>query len=192
MLGLEAAGVVSGLACVWLAVRQNVWTFPVGLVNNLLPGDVLGGRHPRQRLAPARLRGPGGAGLEVVAAWGPRRRPAAPAPGPRPVPGLRGVDARSRPRAVPGGRGRHHPGAVRPARRGPRPGDHLVGARPDRHDRRLHPGRRGRHGRPRRGRRPLAGSRCRRRRGAGRRGARHRPVAGLLRRRPGRGPDPLR
>ena len=28
---LEATGLVSGLACVWLLIRQNIWTFPVGL-----------------------------------------------------------------------------------------------------------------------------------------------------------------
>jgi nicotinamide mononucleotide transporter len=29
---LEATGLISGLACVWLLIRQNVWTFPVGLL----------------------------------------------------------------------------------------------------------------------------------------------------------------
>lgn len=29
---LELAGLVSGLGCVWLLIRQNVWTFPVGLI----------------------------------------------------------------------------------------------------------------------------------------------------------------
>jgi nicotinamide mononucleotide transporter len=29
---LEFAGLVSGLACVWLLIRQNIWTFPIGLV----------------------------------------------------------------------------------------------------------------------------------------------------------------
>jgi nicotinamide mononucleotide transporter len=29
---LEATGLISGLACVWLVIRQNIWTFPVGLV----------------------------------------------------------------------------------------------------------------------------------------------------------------
>lgn len=29
---LEFAGLVSGLVCVWLLIREKVWTFPVGLV----------------------------------------------------------------------------------------------------------------------------------------------------------------
>jgi nicotinamide mononucleotide transporter len=29
---LEFSGLVSGLLCVWLLIRQNVWTFPIGLV----------------------------------------------------------------------------------------------------------------------------------------------------------------
>lgn len=29
---LEFAGLVSGLVCVWLLIRENVWTFPIGLV----------------------------------------------------------------------------------------------------------------------------------------------------------------
>lgn len=29
---LELSGLVSGLVCVWLLVRGNVWTFPVGLI----------------------------------------------------------------------------------------------------------------------------------------------------------------
>jgi nicotinamide mononucleotide transporter len=29
---LEAIGLVSGLLCVWLLIRQNVWTFPIGLI----------------------------------------------------------------------------------------------------------------------------------------------------------------
>ena len=29
---LELAGLSSGLLCVWLLIRQNVWTFPIGLV----------------------------------------------------------------------------------------------------------------------------------------------------------------
>ena len=32
----EILGFVTGAACVWLAVRQNVWTFPVGLANNVV------------------------------------------------------------------------------------------------------------------------------------------------------------
>jgi nicotinamide mononucleotide transporter len=30
---LEAASVVTGAVCVWLTVRENVWNFPLGLVN---------------------------------------------------------------------------------------------------------------------------------------------------------------
>lgn len=30
----EIIGFATGAVCVWLAVRQNVWTFPVGLANN--------------------------------------------------------------------------------------------------------------------------------------------------------------
>jgi nicotinamide mononucleotide transporter len=29
---LELAGLVSGVLCVWLLIRENIWTFPVGLV----------------------------------------------------------------------------------------------------------------------------------------------------------------
>jgi len=29
---LEGIGLVSGLLCVWLLIRENVWTFPVGLI----------------------------------------------------------------------------------------------------------------------------------------------------------------
>ena len=29
---VEFTGLVSGLLCVWLLIRQNVWTFPIGLV----------------------------------------------------------------------------------------------------------------------------------------------------------------
>src|SRR5262245_19208764 len=32
----EVAGFVTGAACVWLVVRQNIWNFPVGIANNLL------------------------------------------------------------------------------------------------------------------------------------------------------------
>jgi nicotinamide mononucleotide transporter len=32
MSWLELAGLASGLVCVWLLIRQNVWTFPIGLV----------------------------------------------------------------------------------------------------------------------------------------------------------------
>ena len=31
----EVAGFVTGALCVWLVVRQNVWTFPVGIANNV-------------------------------------------------------------------------------------------------------------------------------------------------------------
>ncbi|MDQ3032159.1 MAG: nicotinamide riboside transporter PnuC [Myxococcota bacterium] len=31
----EALGAVTGVACVWLLARQNVWTWPVGLANNV-------------------------------------------------------------------------------------------------------------------------------------------------------------
>ncbi len=29
---LEGIGLVSGLLCVWLLIRQNIWTFPIGLI----------------------------------------------------------------------------------------------------------------------------------------------------------------
>ncbi|MEZ5550271.1 MAG: nicotinamide riboside transporter PnuC [Pseudomonadales bacterium] len=32
MAWLEAVGLGSGLLCVWLLIRQNVWTFPIGLI----------------------------------------------------------------------------------------------------------------------------------------------------------------
>jgi nicotinamide mononucleotide transporter len=32
----EIAGFVTGAACVWLLVRQNIWNFPFGIANNLL------------------------------------------------------------------------------------------------------------------------------------------------------------
>lgn len=31
----EIAGFVTGGLCVWLVVRQNIWTFPVGIANNI-------------------------------------------------------------------------------------------------------------------------------------------------------------
>src|SRR4051794_37953858 len=33
---VEVLGFVSGAVCVWLATRQNVWNFPVGIANNVL------------------------------------------------------------------------------------------------------------------------------------------------------------
>jgi nicotinamide mononucleotide transporter len=33
---LELIGTVAGFACVWLVVRQNIWNWPVGIVNNVL------------------------------------------------------------------------------------------------------------------------------------------------------------
>ena len=33
---IEAAGFVSGLATVWLTVRQNIWTWPTAIANELL------------------------------------------------------------------------------------------------------------------------------------------------------------
>ena len=30
---VEILGFVTGAACVWLAARENVWNFPVGIVN---------------------------------------------------------------------------------------------------------------------------------------------------------------
>jgi nicotinamide mononucleotide transporter len=34
----ELLGFISGAACVWLVVKQNVWTFPVGIANAILFG----------------------------------------------------------------------------------------------------------------------------------------------------------
>ena len=31
----EIVGFVTGAVCVWLAVRQNIWTYPIGIVNNV-------------------------------------------------------------------------------------------------------------------------------------------------------------
>lgn len=36
MAWLELAGLISGLICVWLLIKQNVWTFPIGLVYSLI------------------------------------------------------------------------------------------------------------------------------------------------------------
>jgi nicotinamide mononucleotide transporter len=36
MAWLEFTGLASGLLCVWLLIRQNVWTFPIGLVYSLV------------------------------------------------------------------------------------------------------------------------------------------------------------
>ena len=33
---LELTGLISGLLCVWLLIRQNVWTFPIGLVYSVV------------------------------------------------------------------------------------------------------------------------------------------------------------
>ena len=33
---LEAIGLVSGLLCVWLLIRQNIWTWPIGLLYALV------------------------------------------------------------------------------------------------------------------------------------------------------------
>jgi hypothetical protein len=35
----EVAGFATGALCVWLVVRQNVWTFPVGIANNVNYGE---------------------------------------------------------------------------------------------------------------------------------------------------------
>ena len=33
---VQVFGVLTGASCVWLAVRQNVWNFLVGLANNVV------------------------------------------------------------------------------------------------------------------------------------------------------------
>jgi nicotinamide mononucleotide transporter len=33
---LEVAGVITGVACVWLAARNSIWNFPVGILNGAL------------------------------------------------------------------------------------------------------------------------------------------------------------
>ena len=33
---LEAWGFITGGICVWLTVRENVWTWPVGIANNMV------------------------------------------------------------------------------------------------------------------------------------------------------------
>ena len=35
MSALEILGFATGAACVWLATRQNVWNFPIGIANNV-------------------------------------------------------------------------------------------------------------------------------------------------------------
>lgn len=37
---LEAAAFVSGAICVWLVVRQNIWNFPLGLINVAISGYI--------------------------------------------------------------------------------------------------------------------------------------------------------
>ena len=36
MAWLEFLGLVSGIGCVWLLIRRNVWTFPIGLIYALV------------------------------------------------------------------------------------------------------------------------------------------------------------
>jgi nicotinamide mononucleotide transporter len=36
MQWLEATGLASGLVCVWLLIRQNIWTWPIGLLYALV------------------------------------------------------------------------------------------------------------------------------------------------------------
>lgn len=36
MSWLEVWGAVTGLLCVWLLARQNIWNWPIGLANNVL------------------------------------------------------------------------------------------------------------------------------------------------------------
>jgi len=36
MAWLEFFGLVSGLLCVWLLIRENIWTFPIGLVYSVI------------------------------------------------------------------------------------------------------------------------------------------------------------
>ncbi|MEZ5560466.1 MAG: nicotinamide riboside transporter PnuC [Pseudomonadales bacterium] len=36
MAWLEFTGLVSGILCVWLLIRQNVWTFPIGLLYSVI------------------------------------------------------------------------------------------------------------------------------------------------------------
>ncbi|HRW18216.1 MAG TPA: nicotinamide riboside transporter PnuC [Dermatophilaceae bacterium] len=33
---VEVLGFVTGAVCVWLAVRQNIWTYPIGIANNVV------------------------------------------------------------------------------------------------------------------------------------------------------------
>lgn len=37
---LEAAAFVSGAICVWLVVRENIWNFPLGLINVAISGYI--------------------------------------------------------------------------------------------------------------------------------------------------------
>lgn len=32
---VEVFGFITGAACVWLLVKENLWNWPVGIVNNL-------------------------------------------------------------------------------------------------------------------------------------------------------------
>ena len=33
---MEVVGLVSGLLCVWLLIKENIWTFPIGLFYALI------------------------------------------------------------------------------------------------------------------------------------------------------------
>ena len=37
---LEIYSWISGALCVWLITRENIWNWPVGMVNNLVLGSV--------------------------------------------------------------------------------------------------------------------------------------------------------
>ena len=45
MAWLELTGLVSGLLCVWLLIRQNVWTFPIGLLYSFVSVAVFFKQH---------------------------------------------------------------------------------------------------------------------------------------------------